>query len=73
MKLSNVLMMAGAGVAVGLLLTRTEKGKSFRRNVAHEADEWGKKISNLSSGVKQDLRQLAEKGAGKIKKGAESI
>jgi hypothetical protein len=60
MKLSRAILLAGAGVAAGLWLTRTEKGKALRNDIARNAESWGKKISKISSNVKEEITDAAK-------------
>jgi len=68
MKLSRLLMLVGAGVAIGYVLTRTEKGNEFRRNVSDRAGDWAKKLKKLrdessdyAEGFLDDATQVAKK------------
>lgn len=62
MKLKRLLALAGVGLAVGLLLTKTEKGKQLRNQIADKADELGSRLSKLSRKAQNDLSGLVDDG-----------
>lgn len=62
MKLKTLLALAGVGLAVGLLLTKTEKGKQLRNQIADKADELGNRLSKLSRKAQNDLSGLVDDG-----------
>ncbi|HRO43829.1 MAG TPA: YtxH domain-containing protein [Flavipsychrobacter sp.] len=74
MKLSRLLLLAGAGVAIGYLLTRTEKGNELRKNVTDRAGDWAKKLRNLrdeSASYAEDFLDDATTVAKKARKQAQ--
>ena len=71
MKLSRLLMLAAAGVAVGYLLTRTEKGNQLRRNLSDSASGLGEKLTDLrrrSGKMAEDLMDDVSAAANRLKK-----
>ncbi len=71
MKLSRLLMLAAAGVAVGYLLTRTEKGNQLRRNLSDSASGLGEKLNDLrrrSGKMAEDLMDDVSAAANRLKK-----
>lgn len=74
MKLSRLLLMAGAGIAIGYWLTRTEKGNRVRKDIADRAGDWAGKLRDLreqSTHYAEDLLQDAKKVAGKVRSKAD--
>ena len=47
MRMSTVLGLIAVGVAAGYLLTQTEKGNEFRRNIADSAGDLTKRLGKL--------------------------
>lgn len=73
MKLSRVLLLAGAAVAVGLLLTQTEKGNELRRNIADRSGDLARRLKKLrdqSGEYAEDFMDDAEQVARKARKHA---
>lgn len=71
MKLTRVLLFAAAGVAAGLLLARTEKGKELRKNLSDKAGDWADKLRNLKSDSQEYIEDVMD-DASKIAKKAKS-
>jgi gas vesicle protein len=60
-----ILGIVGAtavGVAVGLLLA-PEKGADLRARISQKAGDWGGQLSDLFSSAKDEVGNLARKGA----------
>jgi len=71
MKLTRVLLLAAAGVAVGLLLTKTDKGNQLRRDLADRASDWGRKLRNKSEDYLDDMMDDATEVARKARRKAD--
>lgn len=73
MKLNKLLAFAAVGVAAGLLLNKTEKGRALKGDIADKAGKWGKKLSEFTGKAQQDLTNMLDDGmdkASRIKKKA---
>ena len=71
MKLSRFLMFAAAGIAVGYLLTRTEKGNEIRRSVSDSAGKMGDRLNAIrrrSGQIAEDLMNDVKSTAERLKK-----
>lgn len=62
MKLTRLLTFAALGVAAGIYLTRTEKGRQMRGDLMDRAGEWKDKLGKLRHQTMDDLTDLAEEG-----------
>lgn len=68
MKLNRLLTFAAVGVGVGLLLTKTEKGRAIKNDITDKAGEWGKRLSEYGSKAQKELTQLVDDGMDKASK-----
>ena len=68
MKLSRLLLLAGAGVALGYWLTRTEKGNQLRRTISDRTGDWMDKLRNLRNESADYAEDFLEDATGIAKK-----
>ena len=64
MKLSRLLLLAGAGAALGYWLTRTEKGNQIRKTISDRAGDWMDKMRHLRNESANYAEDFLEDAAG---------
>ena len=62
MKLTRLLTFAALGVAAGIYLTRTEKGRQLRGDMMDRAGDWKDKLGKLRHQAMDSLTDLADEG-----------
>lgn len=73
MKLTKLLTFAAAGVAIGLLLTKTEKGNQIRKDLADAAGKLTDRLKNFRAEDLADLQDEATNVARKARKKADGL